>query len=134
MANPEHLEILKRGVDEWNRWREGHSKIIPDLCDADLSRANLMGADLDSVDLRGADLSGANLSMTILSGAALSGANLFEAYLSGANLMGADLHGANLIGAIVGVTVFGNNDLSAVRGLDNVRRGKAERPSRSDRA
>jgi len=23
MANPEHLEILKQGVDEWNRWRKG---------------------------------------------------------------------------------------------------------------
>ena len=22
MANPEHFEILKQGVDVWNRWRE----------------------------------------------------------------------------------------------------------------
>jgi len=22
MANPEQLEILKQGVDEWNQWRE----------------------------------------------------------------------------------------------------------------
>lgn len=31
MANPEHLEILKSGVKEWNGWREANQAIAPDL-------------------------------------------------------------------------------------------------------
>jgi len=31
MANPEHLEILKRSVKEWNQWRETHPNVRPDL-------------------------------------------------------------------------------------------------------
>ncbi len=27
MANPEHLEILKRGVSEWNKWREENPNV-----------------------------------------------------------------------------------------------------------
>jgi hypothetical protein len=27
MANPEHLEILKQGVEVWNRWQEENSEI-----------------------------------------------------------------------------------------------------------
>jgi hypothetical protein len=39
MANPEHLAILKQGVEAWNRWRLEHVDIRPDLTDADLARA-----------------------------------------------------------------------------------------------
>lgn len=46
MANPEHLEILKQGVDVWNKWREEHPEVRPDLSRATLSRATLSGADL----------------------------------------------------------------------------------------
>ena len=32
MANPEHVEILKQGVEVWNRWRtEENQKELPDL-------------------------------------------------------------------------------------------------------
>jgi hypothetical protein len=31
MANPEHLEILKQGVEAWNEWREKNPDIEPDL-------------------------------------------------------------------------------------------------------
>ena len=36
MANPEHLEILKQGVEVWNKWQQENPKIQPDLRDADL--------------------------------------------------------------------------------------------------
>ena len=29
MANPEHLEILKQGVEQWNKWREEHPEVRP---------------------------------------------------------------------------------------------------------
>ena len=111
MANPEHLKLLREGVEGWNAWRT--NDLIPDLREADLSGANLSGANLNGADLNGAnlfraDLSGANLAGANLSaflggvnlfGANLSGANLFRAYLSNADLIQADLSGANLSGA-----------------------------------
>ena len=36
MANPEHLAILKRGVKEWNAWREDQTDVSPDLSEADV--------------------------------------------------------------------------------------------------
>ncbi|MFZ0725589.1 MAG: toll/interleukin-1 receptor domain-containing protein [Desulfobacterales bacterium] len=158
MANPEHLEILKQGVDVWNRWREDNPDVKPDLDGADLSSADLSRmhkwVDLSRADLTEANLSRANLSMTDLSGANLSRALLFEADL-GANLTGAELiradltkadlsgaelsmanlseanlrmtnfSGANLSGTefyatIFQYTIFGNVDLRAAVGLENV--------------
>ncbi len=46
MANPEHLEILKQGVEAWNQWREQNPQTKPDLSGAILREANLRGADL----------------------------------------------------------------------------------------
>ena len=38
MANQEHLKILAKGVDEWNKWRTTHPVLAPDLSDAILSQ------------------------------------------------------------------------------------------------
>ena len=121
MANPEHLEILKQGVEVWNRWREENRKTPPDLSGADLSGADLKGADLSGADFTMADLSGANLS-----GADLAVANLLVADLSGANLGRANLLVANLGGANLSRTglfhtAFGDTDLSDCMGLEAVR-------------
>ena len=51
MANEEHLAILKKGVDTWNRWREENPGTCPDLALADLWWADLHGADLRGVNL-----------------------------------------------------------------------------------
>jgi uncharacterized protein YjbI with pentapeptide repeats len=83
MANPEHLKILKRGVEQWNRWRKENPDITPDL-----SMVNLCGEMFIGADLRWADLSEADLSQ----------ANLSEADLSEADLRWADLGGADLGG------------------------------------
>ncbi|MGA3054364.1 MAG: toll/interleukin-1 receptor domain-containing protein [Candidatus Korobacteraceae bacterium] len=129
MANPEHLEILKQGVGEWNKWRDEHPDVVPDLREANLRGADLSAAYFAKADLRQADLNEAKLGEAILrqallfkadlqgaefrwadlGGALLWGANLRGAYLRetrlvatelrGANLTGADLGGASLIGA-----------------------------------
>jgi hypothetical protein len=90
MANQEHLEMLKQGVEEWNTWISSHLQIEPDL-----SGANLYAADLRRADLYGADLRAANLSET-------------------------RFRQANLNNARIAWTVFANNDLSAVQGLETV--------------
>ena len=42
MANLEHVDILKQGVEEvWNRWREKNPRLKPDLSDTNLENADL---------------------------------------------------------------------------------------------
>ena len=97
MDRDEALRLLKGGEDgvhEWNQRRE-RGEEIPDLRGADLVEAHLSGADL-------------------------VGAHLSAAVLGGALLIGADLRGADLRGAGCGRTVFGDVDLSEVKGLEAV--------------
>ena len=129
MANPEHVELLKKSVKDWNTWRRRQPSERPDL-----SGANLLDSNLSGANLRGADLGGANLSWASLSGADLVEADLSVASLSGANLSGADLRGAHLLYTNLAnaslaeadfhlanllETVFANIDLSDTKGLDS---------------
>lgn len=120
MADPEHLNILAKGVSEWNKWRKDNPKITPKFQFAHLSIAklkeiNLRGADLheamlNGADLRGADLTGADLTFAVLRDANLRIANLSETNLSGADLSGVDLTGANLnLADLVGADLNGAN-------------------------
>ena len=102
MANREHLAILKKGVDKWNKWRKENPDKISDLSEANLSKAHLVGANLSRANLLAANLSGANLSGANLLAANLSGADLVRADLGSAKLSGANLSVANLSGAILG--------------------------------
>ncbi len=43
MAKPEHLKILKEGVEAWNKWRGKNAEVGPDLSRADLLLVNLGG-------------------------------------------------------------------------------------------
>ena len=96
MANPEHLAILKQGVEVWNRWREEHPEIQPDL-----RWAHLGGSHLNGVNFRHADLREAHIGR-----AYLNHADFFDADLYGANFHGSDLRGANLCRARLFETVF----------------------------
>ena len=101
MANPEHLAILKQGVEVWNKWRTLNYEIIPDLSKANLmasnlKEANLCRANLAKADLRNADLEKANLRRANLSRASLMASNLKEANLRRANLAKTDLSSADL--------------------------------------
>jgi len=111
MANQEHLDILKLGVDVWNKWREEHRDIQPDLSSADISQVNLMGADLRRANLYATSLNGANLSYANLNQADLIRVNfivadLSYANLSRSNLSKADFSGANLSHAILNESIL----------------------------
>ena len=127
MANPEHVEIVKRGKEAIEAWRKAHPNEWLDLSGADLHEAylvgtNLRGADLREADLVGAHLGGANLMRTnfkeaylILTkfySADLSRANLALTELKFANFGGANLSGTNLSGADLWQTTFSNTMLS----------------------
>jgi uncharacterized protein YjbI with pentapeptide repeats len=138
LANPEHLAKLKKGVQEWNKWRKSNLTVVPDLSGADLREANLIEAylrkanfreaELSGVDLSGANLSRAdfhearlcmvNLNRADLTRANLSGADLTRAGLSRANLTGAYLREAYLRDANLSETVFGDTNLKDAQGLD----------------
>jgi hypothetical protein len=137
MANEEHLARLKEGTEAWNDWRRGPAgvslwgKVWPDLSMTDLSGLDLRGADLHEVrldranllgtQLDGADLHRAILSFTYLDGTQLRGANLDGVDLRGAILRRADLDETDFHTAQIGWTVFGDVNLSTVRGLETVR-------------
>src|SRR5271166_4418470 len=145
MANPEHLAILKQGVEQWNKWRKENPGVVPDLRGAELRKADLHGANLEwsrlfiskleranlhEARLSGADSSGADFTRANLTGAHLTSADLTLAKLIGSNLSGANLRwtnlsrakltGADFSGAEASETVFANVDLSAAAGLDLV--------------
>ena len=109
MANPEHLEILRQGVEHWNKWAKQNLEVHANLHEADLRSVDLREAYLRWADLRRAnlkeavliktDLRGANLAEADLSGAILSGADLYDADLNTAVLLGTRLSDTNLRGA-----------------------------------
>jgi hypothetical protein len=92
MADPEHLNILKSGVENWNNWRNDFPDILPNLRKAKLQGMNLQNANFNDTNLRRTNLSNANLT-----GATFRRADLRRADLSGANLQKADLTSATLI-------------------------------------
>jgi len=122
MADEDHLNRLRQGVDAWNAWRAKEPSVRVDLRGANLRRADLRGANLRRADLRKANLSeavfsGASLTEADLGGADLSSANLSEASFLMANLFGAELLWANLRKADLGEadlreTLFYGADLS----------------------
>src|SRR4051794_4295204 len=99
MANPGDVALLMDGgVDKWNAWRKDHPGVVPNLRDAVLMKADLAGGDGVGANLFRADLTGANL--------------------YGANLQGVNLREADLTHAEVGLTIFGNTNLSGAIGLE----------------
>jgi hypothetical protein len=114
MANEEHLEILKQGVEVWNKWREENIEIRPDLSKAYLTGAKLWDANLSNANLFGASLTGASLLRVKLWDANLSNANLSNADLRDADLRDADLRDANLSNANLSNANLRNTNLFRV--------------------
>ncbi|GCE24113.1 pentapeptide repeat-containing protein [Dictyobacter kobayashii] len=101
MSNPEHVEIFKQGVEVWNRWRNEHRAIMPDLSGEDFSGAQLDDVRLSFADLRGTRFHAAQLQRAYfvssnLSEADFSQAQLIEGHLDSARIMNANFCQANL--------------------------------------
>ncbi len=104
MANKEQLEILERGVDNWNQWREESPDVPIDLRRAKLHQRNLRGANFKRADLRKAKLTKVNL----------NDANLCEADLRGAVISRTKIERANLKDAVVRGTTFVGTNMDGV--------------------
>lgn len=82
--NLEHVDLLKSGSKNWNKWRENNPSIWPNFICADLQGVDLSKCDLHYASMQNANLSGANLRDSWLSATHFEEANLTEADLSGA--------------------------------------------------
>ncbi|MEM9541156.1 MAG: pentapeptide repeat-containing protein [Cyanobacteria bacterium P01_E01_bin.42] len=81
MAKIEHLNLLNKGVNEWNEWQSKNAWIEFDLSESDLSNRDLQGVKLIGVNLHKANLSNSNLSNAFLERSNLSKVNLNHANL-----------------------------------------------------
>ena len=90
MANQQHLDMLKQGVETWNQWRKESADVQPDPTFIDFSEVDLSDAILSDADLRAA----------VLRATVLNGTDLGR--------------------AIVRWTVFGDIDLSMAKGLETM--------------
>jgi uncharacterized protein YjbI with pentapeptide repeats len=84
MANQEHLDILRQGVEFWNEWKTEYLIAYPD------TYFDLSGIDLREINLSRANLSIVDFSASNLSRAILENASLFETNFSKANLCDAN--------------------------------------------
>lgn len=128
MENQEHRDILKQGVEIWNKWRKEHPDVEPDLSFGVFIRTDLSRANFKSTLLHRATFTGeAPLGYDFLKGDFLMAQeSLCNIDLSGANLRGAYFYQTNLDEAdfsyaSVAQTIFRNIDLRQLKGLDKIR-------------
>ncbi len=98
MANPEHVNWLREGVEPWNR-RRRETPFDPDLSSEDISRS-LGGHEREDIRQITVNLKGINLSGADLSNSTLRDTNVTTAHFLGSNLAGSKLIGTDLSGSI----------------------------------
>ena len=130
MANPKHVDVVKRGPAAIAEWRTRNTGVLLDLVNADLrgvslESCNLQKAALEGVHLTGANLMNANLfeadlksaelQQTTLAGADLRSANLYRAKMQRSNLRNTRLHSAELRGANLTNAILEGANLTGAR-------------------
>jgi uncharacterized protein YjbI with pentapeptide repeats len=112
MANQEHLDILKQGVEVWNGWREQHPDIEPDFTGAHLGGFDFSGF-ISGAMLSKSNFKDATLGHADFSYATLVKANFRWAHLDHANFDEANLSEANFNHASLNETSFRHANLSS---------------------
>ncbi|MBU0519504.1 toll/interleukin-1 receptor domain-containing protein [bacterium] len=100
MANPVHVEILKKGVKVWNDWRKANPSIQPDLSEEHIPLILLLHRDLTGLNLSYCRFYGSMFGVFSYSGINMSNANLNDANLGDTELIDCDLSEAMLISAL----------------------------------
>jgi len=120
-----HLRELRKGRQNWNRWRVRNPTIHPMLAGVrlgiDFKRRRLDGYDFSYANFTGATLRGVSMTGANFHQAILAGADLTEAHLENANFCRTDLYktnftdarltGANIQGVQMAKTVLSGADL-----------------------
>ena len=131
MAHTPHLDVLKQGVEAWNRWRIRY-EVHPDLSSvrisewigsgatADLREANFYRTNFRDSSLHGVDLTGAKLEDADLHGADLREAKLSGASLVKTNLSSVKLQNTDFADSEMWETVLAGVDLRLATGLETV--------------
>ncbi|NES67596.1 MAG: pentapeptide repeat-containing protein [Okeania sp. SIO2D1] len=122
MANNSQLDLLRRSVEEWNRWRRENPQEKVDLSNADLEGINLAAINSHPVDLEGANLRKANLFHAHLThvnfrGANLSNTNFNTSYLTDVSFASAYLGNTNFSSSCLDRVDFRDADLARVQAL-----------------
>jgi uncharacterized protein YjbI with pentapeptide repeats len=113
MANAQHIDMLFKGVDCWNKWRSTASGAYPDLSRANLasSEVSLRNYDFSNAKLEGAKLAKLALSLANFTGSNLTGADLSNCHLLDCNFTGACMKKAKLNSSMLTGAVFDQADL-----------------------
>jgi hypothetical protein len=138
MANPEHLKILKQGVEVWNHWKRenpntdlsGSTLLMyvfngvdfsgTNLSEVDFSYSEFVNANLAFADLRGATLANTTLRVASFVGAKLDNANLNHAILAFTDFSDAQFSETDFSDLSLYRATFGFNDLREVKGLESI--------------
>ena len=132
MAEIEHIKMLCRGVDHWNRAR-AEDDFKPDLSKVEIRNANLAGVDFRGVEFNrvrflNVEAKGSNFQNARLNGlradrASFRGCNLNGAELKGADFESSSLSGSRMTGVATRKLKIVSSDLSGVQiegtGLDS---------------
>jgi hypothetical protein len=108
MANPKHVEMLKKGAAAWDKWLLNNMAVFPDLTFA---------------DLRGLDLSGVGLVGANLYGAQLANANFFHVTMSLTNIGNVDLSEVKNLESVIHLT-------SSTIGIDTIYKSGGKIPEK----
>ena len=110
MANLKHINLLRQGVEKWNRWRQKNSGTRPDLSGALISGVEIDESDfsdntkqvlVNNVNLHCVDFSNTDLSGAYLHFVDLQDANLYKGILVEASLIEAGFRNADMRKALM---------------------------------
>ena len=111
MANEEHLTLLKKGVESWNKWRNENPEIKPDFSKADLRGIKLQKVNLSKSNLEEVKFQFSNLNNAILSGSRINKGKFQDVNLSSAQLDNTELKQANFFEAKLEYANMENSNL-----------------------
>ena len=94
MANHEHIEWLREGVNSWNRRQRTNQDFNPDFSSEDISR-KLGGHEREDIRKISVHLEGVNLYRANFKDATLRDTNLTRSYIALADFSNANLQGSN---------------------------------------
>lgn len=87
--NNNHLDILNKGIEYWNRWRKDNPLIVPDLSHGEFYRGWFVDGNFDNCNLEWAGFGEATIGGCTFRNATLTNTNFMRATLAYANFEGA---------------------------------------------